>query len=78
MPRDINISFVLPSSSAYMGNLRAMLIYPARARSPDTFEDLVKLSDRFTFGIKRYSSHQQLLHDSTDPVLKVTFLFWQV
>ena len=57
----------------------AMLTYPARNKIPDTFEKLLSLSDKFTFGITLKSSHWQLLRDSNDTVLKViSYLFEQI
>ena len=68
---NINICQIFVPSSGYAGNLMAMLTYPARNRIPNTFAELLQLSDEFTFGITRHSSHWQLLRDSTDPELKV-------
>ena len=54
----------------YQGSLIAMLTYPARSKAIDTFADLLELPEEATIGTFRWSSMNEILRETTDPVLK--------
>ena len=71
---------------AYKGNLLAMLTLPARSKAIDTFSDLLELPDEATVGIFQWSSMNEILQETPDPMLQeglllktnrlYSFTFW--
>ena len=48
-----------------------MLTYPARSRAVDTFADLLDLPEEATIRVSRWSSMNEILQHSSDPILEV-------
>ena len=69
---DHNLCFVNDNEIilGYQGSLIAMLTYPARSKAIDTFADLLELPEEATIGTFRWSSMNEILRETTDPVLK--------
>ena len=58
--------------SAYTGGLVASLTYPIRSKEINTFADLLKLPNEATIATIKWSSNDEILKETTDPVLQVT------